>query len=220
MAGLAWSCTKVSRESMVLSMQIVLLWQASTIPPRQEGPPLPVGAGGSFVVLSNESFTLLATPVCSMIVLAYISCAAPKQLSTRESSLALHRTSTSDSRSMSKPWTISFVKNSLYLPVSFSSLNSACLASSPTLPKTSWRALILSSRDLLIAVDRAIAPWVSICFNFRPYSCLILSLVALTILNFSMANSSKALVVISSALSFASFKMNWRIWKICRLASF
>merc|ERR1719323_1749324 len=104
---------------------------------------------------------------------------------------------------------------SLLVPSLFICSIKEAFVSSAILPIMSWRALIFSSLDLLMAVDLAIACWVSTCLTFLAYSWRTLSLVWLTTLSFSTLNSWRAFAEISSALSLASFRMNWvicRIW--------
>mmetsp|Transcript_85460 Transcript_85460/g.238528 ORF Transcript_85460/g.238528 Transcript_85460/m.238528 type:complete len:213 (-) Transcript_85460:135-773(-) len=212
MVGLACSKTRLSRESMVLSIVMVPFWQANTTPPRQEGPCWPFGAGGNLVAVSRLSLTVFDAPVSAFTTLAYSAAAVLRQPCTSLSSQALHRTSTVSSRSISKPWTMRLVMNGLAFASFCSSLTRCPFVSSASLPITSWRALIFSRRDLLMAEERAIAFCVSICLAFRSYSCRIFSSICLTSLCFSTLNSCSALVVISSALSFASLRMNSDIW--------
>mmetsp|Transcript_15428 Transcript_15428/g.38544 ORF Transcript_15428/g.38544 Transcript_15428/m.38544 type:complete len:238 (-) Transcript_15428:88-801(-) len=222
MVGLACSSTRWSLESMVLSMVMVPFWQAKTTPPRQDGPcSWPAeGAGGSFVAESRVSLQAFLAPVSASTTFEYSCAAAARQAATSLSSAARQRTSTSSSKSMSRPCTINFVMKSRILASSFNCCSRAALVSPAICEITSWRALIFSNRDLLMAVERAIAFWVSICLAFRSYSCRILSFPELTTFNFSTLNSCSALALISSDLSLASFKINWVICKIWFWVSF
>mmetsp|Transcript_5920 Transcript_5920/g.12036 ORF Transcript_5920/g.12036 Transcript_5920/m.12036 type:complete len:244 (-) Transcript_5920:41-772(-) len=214
MVGFACSSTSCSRASTVLSMMIVPFWHASTTPPRHDGPGWPVGAGGSLTALSKLNVHDLVAPVCAFTIFEYSAAAAPRQPETKASSQARQRTCTWSSSNISRPCTMSFVMNSLDFASFVNSFVRPAMLSSAMFPMTSWRALIFSNLDLLMAVERAMACCVSICFDFRSYSWRILAFVELTTFNFSTLNSCKALALISSALSFASFKMNCVICKI------
>mmetsp|Transcript_97185 Transcript_97185/g.313387 ORF Transcript_97185/g.313387 Transcript_97185/m.313387 type:complete len:212 (-) Transcript_97185:128-763(-) len=211
MVGLACSSTRPKRESMVLSMLILPTWQARTTPPKQEGPCWPSGAVGSFTDLSRLSLQAFVAPVSALTILAYSAAAAARHFSTTASSQARQRTCTSSSKSINKPCTMSCVMNWPRAFWSFSCVWSTPLASLLISPMTSCLAVIFSSLDLLMAVERAMAFWVSTCFDLRSYSWRIFSLVELTTFNFSTLNSCKAFALISSALSLASFRMNWVI---------
>mmetsp|Transcript_24454 Transcript_24454/g.70738 ORF Transcript_24454/g.70738 Transcript_24454/m.70738 type:complete len:225 (+) Transcript_24454:111-785(+) len=195
-------------------MVIVPFWHASTTPPRHEGPGCPEGGGGSLFSLSKLRAQVLVAPVSALTILEYSAAAAPKHAKTAASSQARHRTCTWSSSNIKRPCTMSFVMNSLDLASLFSSFCRPSTLSPAIVVMTSWRALIFSSLDLLMAVERAMACWVSICLDFRSYSWRILSFVEFTTFSFSTLNSCKALALISSALSFASFKMNCVICKI------
>mmetsp|Transcript_119082 Transcript_119082/g.344429 ORF Transcript_119082/g.344429 Transcript_119082/m.344429 type:complete len:209 (-) Transcript_119082:113-739(-) len=202
MVGLACSRTRPILESTVLSMTIVPFWHVRTTPPRQ--------SAGSFVSLSSANLHVFAAPVSFTMACEYRSMAPARQLETRASSAERQRTCTWSSKSMSMPCTIRLVINSFVFAWSRSSARKRSLLSAAICMMTSWRALIFSKRDLLIAVDRAIALSVSMLLTLRSYSCWIFSFSDFTTFAFSMLNSCKALALISSALSLASLK----IWKI------
>merc|ERR1719291_799732 len=93
---------------MVLSIVILLFWQARTMPPRQEGPSCPVGAGGSCTE-SMLSVTFLSAPVSVLISLVYWFAASCKHFFTKGASLALQRTATLSSNNINRPWTMRLV---------------------------------------------------------------------------------------------------------------
>mmetsp|Transcript_80938 Transcript_80938/g.241203 ORF Transcript_80938/g.241203 Transcript_80938/m.241203 type:complete len:250 (-) Transcript_80938:121-870(-) len=213
--GLACSKTRPRRESMVLSMVMLPFWHASTTPPRQEGPDsLPPGAGGSLTAVSIDSLQVFFEPVSFWMTFEYSSMAGCRQAFTVASSQLRHLTWTSSSKSMSMPWTMSLVMKGFSFASLFSWSAKVVFVSSAILEMTSWRPLIFSRRERLIAVDRAMACAVSICFTLRAYSCSIFSLVEFTTLSFSTLNSCSAFAEISSALSLASLRMNWAICTI------
>mmetsp|Transcript_50340 Transcript_50340/g.155616 ORF Transcript_50340/g.155616 Transcript_50340/m.155616 type:complete len:236 (+) Transcript_50340:124-831(+) len=212
--GLACSKTRPRRESMVLSTVMLPFWQASTTPPRHEGPFAPLGASGSLTAVSMNSLQVFVEPVSFWMTFEYSSMAGSRQVFTTASSQLRHLTWTSSSRSMSMPWTMSLVMKAFMFASLFSSCTSEDLVSSAILEMTSCRPLIFSRRDRLMAVDRAMACFVSICLVFLAYSCSIFSLVWLTTFSFSTLNSCSAFAEISSALSLASLRMNWAIWTI------
>mmetsp|Transcript_25854 Transcript_25854/g.54572 ORF Transcript_25854/g.54572 Transcript_25854/m.54572 type:complete len:290 (-) Transcript_25854:9-878(-) len=216
--GLACSMTRPSLESIVLSMVMLPSWQASTTPPRQVCPwaaGAELGPSGSLLTVSKESSQSFFEPVSAMMILEYSVEALLRHADTIWSSQARQRTCTLSSRSINKPCTMSFVMNSLFLASFVISCINAALLSSLSFPSTSCRLLIFSNLDLLMAEERAIAFCVSISFAFLRYSCRILSFVEFTTLSFSMLNSWSAFVLISSALSLASFMMNCVICRIC-----